>query len=80
MRGNLGMFGELFWFPRQCGWKDRAEWLWWGVGWEGLGGVSFSWAVLLSGWPSEVVSLKLMEKFVAFVGRHFHVEAQHDSL
>lgn len=51
-----------------------------GVGWEGLGGVSLSWAVLLSGWPSEVVSLKWMEKLVAFVGRHFHVETQHDSL
>lgn len=47
MRGNLGMFGELFWFPRQCGWKDRAEWLGWGWGGKDLGmslshGLSFS--------------------------------------
>lgn len=36
MRGNLGMFGELFWFPRLHGWKDGAEWLWWGWGGKDL--------------------------------------------
>lgn len=31
------------------------------------------WLMFLSGWFTEVGSLKMMKEFVAFVGRWFHV-------
>lgn len=57
MCGNLGMFGELFWFPRQCGWKDRTGWLWWGWGGKDLEvslmGCTSLWLVHRGGKPQD---------------------------
>lgn len=80
MRGNPGMFGGLFWFPRRCGWKDRTAWLQWGWGGKDSEVSVFHGLMLLSGWSPEVGSLKLMKEFAAFMGGRLLVGTEHRSL